>query len=295
MNNLDNEIKKTLISMSENVNIKSDLLSSIKSDLAKEREIKMKKSYFRPNVLAAVLIITALFATYVAASGGLKLIISSSNHNDAINHYPSLEEVREIVDYSPKYTRDLNGHKFKFAQPADTSDTDDMGNKFNTHKEISFWYETDKGMLNLNTSPIVRQDDTQGEAISYEGLTLYYSNQIYKSVPPDYIVSEKEKELIDIGKLMIGYGGDKVEEQNTQSIIWVEKGITYHLLDMGADINKSDFIKMAKQVINAWLITKNYIYKTVAWYQFYYKKDCWLESQQSQIVDKLIFWEKFAV
>lgn len=50
---------------------------------------------------------------------------------------------------------------------------------------------------------------------------------------------------------MIGYGSDKVEEQKTQNIIWVEDNITYNLMDMGVEIDKSDFISMAKQVIDA--------------------------------------------
>ena len=50
---------------------------------------------------------------------------------------------------------------------------------------------------------------------------------------------------------MIGYGSDKVSEEQTQNIIWVDNGITYDLLDIGAEIDKNDLIEMAKQVIDA--------------------------------------------
>ena len=43
---------------------------------------------------------------------------------------------------------------------------------------------------------------------------------------------------------------DKITEEKTQNILWVENDITYNLLDMGVEIDKNDFINMAKEVIN---------------------------------------------
>ena len=42
----------------------------------------------------------------------------------------------------------------------------------------------------------------------------------------------------------------KISEEKTQNILWVENGITYNLLDMGVEIDKNDFVNMAKEVID---------------------------------------------
>lgn len=255
MSNIDNKIKKALYRKSESIVPSDNLLFSIKNKLNEERDTtNMKKHKITSRTLIAACILTVICSTGVIASGGLKSIIGSSDKRDEITHYPTLTEVSKIVNYSPKYTEDLMGHNFKSAQPVDTSDIDEAGNKTNNHKEISFYYESDKGILSLNTSPIVRDGDykegSYDEIIDYSDTKLYYHSFHYKSVPPEYIPSEEDKKQEKSGKLMIGYGSDKVETKKSQSIIWNEKGITYHLMDMGAEINKNNFIAMAKQVIN---------------------------------------------
>ncbi len=252
-NRIDNDIKKALDIKVQDVNASDDLLTSIKHQLQEERKIEnMKKLKFTPKTILVSALLTVALATGVIASSGLGGgIISHSDKREAINHYPTSSEVEKVVNYSPKFVEDLQGYKFKSAQPSESSDLDEAGNEISSQKEISFYYETDKGILNLNTSQVVRENDAKGEPISYKGITLYYSSYTYKAVPPDYVVTEEDKKLEESGKLMIGYGSDKISEEKTQNIIWVDNGITYDLLDMGAEIDKNDLIEMAKQVIDA--------------------------------------------
>ena len=42
----------------------------------------------------------------------------------------------------------------------------------------------------------------------------------------------------------------KYQKKKLQNILWVENGITYNLLDMGVEIDKNDFVNMAKEVID---------------------------------------------
>lgn len=251
-NRIDNEIKKALDIKVQDIKASDDLLTSIKHQLQEERKIEnMKKLKFTPKTILVSALLTVALATGVIASSGLGgVIISHSDLREAINHYPTSSEVEKLVNYSPKFVENLQGYKFESAQPSESSDLDEAGNKMNSQKEISFSYETDKGLLSLNTSPVIRENDSNGEPISYKDITLYYSSYTYKAVPPDYVVTEEEKKLEESGKLMIGYGSDKVSEEQTQNIIWVDGGITYDLLDMGAEIDKNDLIKMAKQVID---------------------------------------------
>ena len=248
---LDNNIQKTLNIKSENIKASQNLLTSIKSQLEEKENRNMKKFSFTPRTIIVASLLTVAVATGVIASGGVAAIVGHSDTRDAINHFPEAEEIQEVVNYTPKYVENLGGYEFDNAQPSESADVDEEGNKISSYKDISFFYKTDKGILALDTTPAIREGDKNGEAIDYKGLTLYYSSYIYKSVPPEYEKTQEDKNLENAGKLMIGYGSDKVEEQKTQNIIWVEDNITYNLMDMGVEIDKSDLISMAQQVIDA--------------------------------------------
>ncbi|MDO4300101.1 MAG: hypothetical protein Q4D26_01780 [Clostridia bacterium] len=254
MNNLDNEIKKALSVKAENVQLPENLLNTIKTELGKKENNDMKKFRFTPKLLIATLALTAILATGVIGAGKIVSTRSSSSRLDDINHFPALEEIENIVDFSPKYTETLGSHKFKFANPGNSQNMDEKGNVINDYKDISFWYETDNkdAILTLSAQPAFTglELDENYEQISYNGITLYYSSCAYKAVPPDYVKTDEDKKLEESGKLMIGYGSDKIEEKNTQSLSWSEDGITYNLMDMGEEIDKTEFIEMAKQVID---------------------------------------------
>ncbi len=254
MNNLDNDIKKALSLKTENIQLPQNLLSTIKTELEEKENDSMKRFKFTPKILVAALALTVVLASGVIAAGKIVSVSSHSSILDEIKHFPTLEEVEEIVNYSPKFTETLGTHKFKFASPADSQSEDDNGNVINKFKNITFWYDTDNkdAILTLFTSPA---SDSLGasedaELISYNNITLYYSSFTYKAVPPDYVKTEEDKELEDKGELMIGFGSDKIEEQKTQSIIWIEDDISYDLMDMGEEIDKTELIEMAKQVID---------------------------------------------
>lgn len=255
MSNLDNEIKKALTLKAENIELPQNLLNSIRIELEEKENDSMKRFKFTPKVLIASLALTVILASGVIAGGKIAFTTTSSSHFDDINHFPTLEEVENIVDYSPKFVEKLGTHKFKLTSPGESKDIDENGNILNKYKDISFWYKTDNdgATLTLHTKPsseVSNADKENSEIINYDGITLYYSSFTYKAVPPDYIETDEDKKLEDKGELMIGYGSDKIEEKKTQSIVWNEEGITYDLLDMNEEIDKSEFIEMAKQVID---------------------------------------------
>lgn len=249
INNTDKAIKETLYNKSKNLEAPDYLLNTIKNQVY-NKENTMKKHKFTARTILAASFLTIILVTGVIASGGLAYIQSSSDSRNAIDHYPTIEEVQREVNYVPKYPKTLGGYKFDTAQPSKSEDIDETHNVLNSYNDIGFYYKTDKGILTLDTTKAVRENDKTGESINYKGLTLYYNSIIYKAVPPDYIETSEDKEKISKGELTIGYGADKITEEKTQNILWVENGITYNLLDMGVEIDKNDFINMAKEVIN---------------------------------------------
>lgn len=249
INNTDKAIKETLYNKSKNLEAPDYLLNTIKNQVY-NKENTMKKHKFTARTILAASFLTIILVTGVIASGGLAYIQSSSDSRNAIDHYPTIEEVQREVNYVPKYPKALGKYEFYTAQPYKTNDMDETNNVINSYNDISFYYKTNKGTLSLDATKAIRESDNTGESINYKGLTLYYNSIIYKAVPTDYIETNEDKERESKGELTIGYGADKITEEKTQNILWVENGITYNLLDMGVEIDKNDFINMAKEVIN---------------------------------------------
>ena len=51
--------------------------------------------------------------------------------------------------------------------------------------------------------------------------------------------------------MQIGYGTDKITEDNTQYVSWYEDGMLYSLMNFNYDdLSKDDMINMAKEIIN---------------------------------------------
>ncbi len=253
MKDLDSEIKQALNKKAENISPSDDLLICIKNRLNEEREIKnMKKIKLTPKVVIAVVFTLAL-ATAAIGAGKIAVTESHSYTNDTIKHFPTHQEVKDILGYDVKFTEKLGNYDFESASPASSEDKDENGNVIHSYKDISFFYTTGKGTLTLGAGPAYGDADVghYDEAMDYNGIKLYYDSCIYKAVPPEYEKTAEDAKLEAEGELQIGYGASELSEEKTQSLIWTDGDIKYCLLDMDAEIDKAEFADMAKQIIDA--------------------------------------------
>lgn len=244
---MDSKIKKALQLKADEISASESVLFEIKNNL-KERK-NMKKTSFRILIAVAAMCIIGTVGTIGA--GKIATISSHSSHLDEIKEFPAQQELKKYIDFTPKYTETLGGYKFLYAIPVDSTASDSDGNKIGDYKEMNFSYDVGKGDLSLSASPRMVEDFENMEKINLDGVDLYYSKLANKFVPPDYVPTEEEEKLVESGELNIGYGSDKIEEKNSQSIFWVEDGIQYTLFEMGTDIQKDELISMAKEVINS--------------------------------------------
>ena len=93
-NSLDKEIKKTLNKKADSIKASETLLTSIKSQLEERENKNMKRFSFTPRTIVIASLLTVALATGVIASGGVASIVGHSDTRDAINHFPTAEEVQ---------------------------------------------------------------------------------------------------------------------------------------------------------------------------------------------------------
>ncbi len=246
-------IKLALNKKAENISPDEDMLLKIKNIIAKEN-VSMKKFIINPKkVIALCFVLCGIGTVGVIGAGMVTTTSSSSSSLDEIHHFPTQEELSSIIDYEPKYVEKLGEYDFDFALPGESREKDENGNTIHQYKDISFWYKTDKGILNLSTHPVFAPSDFSYynyEKFDYKGVSLYYNYIKYKFVPPDYELTDEDKRLMENKELEISYGAEEVEYSDVSSVAWEENGISYCILDMDVNISKTDLLNMAKQVVD---------------------------------------------
>lgn len=244
----DSKIKNALDEAVKDISPSEDLLYSIKN-LSVREDIKMKKARPVKLILTCALIL-GVFTVGAIGAGKIASVESHSSLLEEVTHFPSKDEVKQMAGFVPAYAERLGKFVFKSCVPVHSSDIDEAGNNLGDHTGINFTYKTDKGILSLSADPKPLRIEKYTERSEHNGTDIYYHKIAYKFVPPDYELTDEDKALKEMDKLEISYGSDKVETMDTQSLIWERGGITYCLLDMDVQIDKTDFEKMAYQLID---------------------------------------------
>ena len=245
----DSKIKTALNEAVKDISPSEDMLYSIKNLSVKE-DMKMKKIRPIKAVLTCALAIGILSVGAIGA-GKIVGVESHSSSLEEVKKFPTEEEVKKMAGFVPAYTEKLGEYEFESCRPVHSSDIDEDGIKADDYTGISFNYKTDKGILALDIDPKPMQQEAYDEKFDYKGKEIFYHSILYKFVPPDYALTDEDKKLQEKGELEISYGSQEVELENIQSLLWESGGKTYCLLDMDVQIDKGDFINMAKQVIDA--------------------------------------------
>ncbi len=245
---MDNKIRAALEYAAKDIAPKENMLSDITERYEKEC-LKMKK--IKPvRVLAVCAVMCAAISGIAIGAGKIASTESHSSHYEDINHYPTLDELKNIIDYTPVYPKKLGDHEFESCVPVHSTERDENKNAVRDYTGMNFSYKTENGFLNLDTKPGSVTDTEGSESVDYNGVTLYYRSDVYKFVPPDYKLTEEDKELQEKGELVISYGSKDIEINTMLSVVWNKDGVGYCLIASDPAEDKDEFIALAKQAVD---------------------------------------------
>ena len=88
------------------------------------------------------------------------------------------------------------------------------------------------------------------QTFDHNGITLNYTRDQYRFVPPDYQVSDEEKAKEAAGELYISYGSDTVTDQVAQSMLWKDGEKVYIITAMDNPMTAQDMARMAGELID---------------------------------------------
>ena len=147
-----------------------------------------------------------------------------------------------------------NGFTFEKVYVEDTRGLDENDREVLKYKEVEVNYRNADGIrLCLFAEPdvegIVDSESPVAQTAQIGGVTVSYHLDHYKFVPPDYQLSEAEKQWQEIPGNYISYGSEAVKETDVAFLCWEKDGIRYSFMDSGAKVTPQVLFAMAKELM----------------------------------------------
>lgn len=252
---LENKIRDTLNHKADEVEADFFAAERIRAAVYQRlEETSMKKKNWKKTA-AAVAAICMIGSMTALGVGRISSISSHSDIRDSIYSYTEAEEKRDSLDKEVKMVENFsNGYTFQRAVPMEESGHDEHGNEIG--KETMLYVEYGKkGMEDVSVythrmSGLEVGACADEELTLEDGTVLKYTTMIHRFVPNGYEILEEERELMESGKLNIGYGGSdqKIEEQVSSSVSWEQDGIVYDLFTFSNEMSAEEMLGMAREL-----------------------------------------------
>lgn len=217
----------------------------------KEKNIMRIKKRFAIPVIALVAIVA--LGTGLLGTGKISSMIGSSSSSPTYTQLPTAAELREDLDFTPTIPQAFeNGYTFENGTIGRESGLDENGNVLEKHKSLDCLYKNGGAEIYLNTTKAWSSPHEEDGVVveTYHGIELTYTAHTYKFVPADYEMTAQDKADEASGKYIFSFGTDEIEIAEVQGLIWVQEGISYHLLASDSPLTQTDLVTMAKEIID---------------------------------------------
>ena len=220
--------------------------------IAEREETNMSRSMGIRKIVVAAAVVAAFGVTAIAAmkAAGLE---SHTDLRDAVYSVSEIQELSDDEDFGVKYIDEFsNGYKFEVGYPSVGKATDADGNTIKEYTSFAVEYKNGDSEIVFFTEPNADVVDmpTDCETVDVDGTTVYTMEDTYKFVPPDYEMTEQDKEDEASGKYIFSYGTDEVEIQNVKQVMWKEGSVICTILEQTGTLDMDELVSMAEEVMN---------------------------------------------
>lgn len=240
--------KKTYKDMIDDLQPSDELTSSI---LLNAEAKKMSFSKTKMAVLIAVACLA--LGTTALAAGRVSSYRSSASH---LSDEKSIDKSRDNAkklgitleipeEFSTEYS-------FCYSNIGDVQGLDEDGNAVSDGKMFVATYSKEKCpdlYLNIDPAfePLVMEEGYVPKDIN--GITVYFYEDTYKFVPPDYELTEEDKVNIEKPGYEISYGSDTVKVQMLSGFIFEHDSKCYNVLSFDSNLTDDEWQLMAEELI----------------------------------------------
>lgn len=216
--------------------------------ILKENNIIMSKKKF---ALVTAALVMVLCVPAFAASGIITSWFSSSSTNSDYKSLPTVEQAVKDVGYAPLLIECFsNGYTFNNGNIVSNDFKDDSNNSIENFKSFTFNYAKDEDKILFSQKKFNSEIEISGDLISSEnGIDIYFNGYTNKIVPPDYKLTEADKEAEKNGELVFSYGSSEVSVSEVKGVTWKMGDIYFTLMQIDGNLSDNDLVQMAKEII----------------------------------------------
>lgn len=218
-------------------------------EITQKERTQMKSKKFLVAAIAAVL---CLSTSICFATGTIDSFISHSYR--AGDTFPTDAKMEQILGCLPDAVAEFSNGFLCTGYAKGASDSLDENNtKLQTLPHLALEYKKGEQSVSLLIEPVFDGVTPSERAVKIaynDEITLYYSQEHYRFVPPSYEITPEEQAAMDAGELNISYGTEKVEDCRMSNLNWVKNGLSYTLTGQDLSLNQDDLVQMAKEILS---------------------------------------------
>lgn len=207
------------------------------------------------KILVAAALIPLLTITAFAADVlNIRTLVSGMTHYTS-SQFSDMDKVMDKAGFEMDVKESFhNGFTFDKVYVEDTRGLDENDREVLKYRQVQVNYRNADGIrLCLFAHPdieeIIDSESPVAQTAQIGGVTVTYYHDHYKFVPPDYQLSEAEKQWQEIPGNHISYGSDAVEETDVGFACWEKDGVRYSIMDSGAKVTPQILFAMAKELM----------------------------------------------
>ena len=251
---LEEQIGRALCSRAESIQVTSADTERMRRSVHRkiEEESGMKKWNMKRVFVVAAAICVLGTITAVAA-GKVAYTSAGGSHLDDFT-YDKLGEMETKLGYTTNAPEVFsNGYRFDMGMPTHQDAMDEDGNVIKSAESFSLHYKKAGSpdiFVTVQGTSLFEEEGQPDQVFEHNGITLNYTRDQYRFVPPDYQASEEEKAKEAAGELYISYGSDTVTDQVAQSMLWKDGEKVYIITAMDNPMTAQDMAQMAGELID---------------------------------------------
>lgn len=241
---------ETILRQALRPEVEPDALTVHNRNIRKGNSMNIKHFVKRACTAAAIII---LLATTVYAADGLNIKTLLSGFSSRTCE--TVEEAEKIAGFEIDSKEHFsNGFAFSDARVIETKGLDEDDKVRLTFNEITMDLRNAAGET-LTLTAYETQDSIPTTELSPDQvrtigkITVHYRVDHYKFVPEDYVQTEADKVWLQQPGNFMSYGSESVQETDVAFLTWEKDGISYILLDQGADEPAESLFSMAQELI----------------------------------------------
>lgn len=251
---LDRKVQEMLRGECEGVSASEQLKARIDEKICVEMEEKTMRTISMKKVAAGVAAACLLVSGAVFA-GNPSTWISSSPSMPEYQTFAEMGKAEEKLGYTVDYVESFaNGYTFAGASVDKTQVLDEEKNVLYQYNEIGIDYKRGndaKLFLSCNNREEGPEEKKEPDAVrTYGGITLAYDIFENHFVTTDYVITEKDRELMEKENIIYSVGTDENEVQTLSKVRWNKDGVYYSLSGFDVNLSADDLLDMAQEIID---------------------------------------------